>query len=103
MTTIETAPVGTRIWFVGEKRPYRVRARNARYLVCTKPANLHRTVYYTIVDLEEGIRGTENLIFGMGAESDQDCEEMIERLSGHEDPTEISHRNRVPLNVYRIA
>ena len=104
------ATVGTRIWFFGESHPYRVRARSERYLVCTKPFNLQKTVLYTVVDLVEGIRGTENLIFGMGAESDQDCLEMIERLEGKRagkfpgaEATEVSHRNRVPLLVMRIA
>ena len=104
------AEVGTRIWFFGESHPYRIRARSERYLVCTKPFNLQKTVLYTVVDLVEGVRGTENLIFGMGAESDQDCQEMIERLEGKQagkfpgaEATEVSHRNRVPLVVMRIA
>ena len=67
------AKVGTRIWFLGESHPYRIRARGERYLVCTKPFNLQKTVIYTVVDLVEDVRGTENLIFGVGAESDQDC------------------------------
>jgi hypothetical protein len=104
--SLESATVGTRIWFLGESRPYRVRARSERYMVCTKPFNPKHTVLYTVVDLVEGVRGTENLIFGMGAETDQDCEEMIQRLEGKcegVDPTEVSHRNRVALCVIRIA
>lgn len=100
------AKVGTRIWFLGESQPYRIRARGERYLVCTKPFNLQKTVLYTVVDLVEGVRGTENLIFGAGAESDQDCQEMIARLEGEGTSfgnTEVSHRNRVPLVVMRIA
>lgn len=102
---IKVVPVGTRIWFAEEKKPYRVRARCERYLVCTKPFNPRKTVLYTVVDLEEGVRGTENLVFGFGAETDQQCEEMIKRLQGIDDmsiQTEVSHRNRVPLDVVRI-
>ena len=91
--------IGTKIWFIEEKRPYKVRAKNNRYLVCTKPLNIHKTVLYTVVDLQENIRGTENLIFGMGAETDEDCIEMIERLGTE---TEVSYRNRVELNINRI-
>ena len=102
------AEVGTRIWFAEEKRPYRVRARGRRYLVCTKPYNPKHTVVYTVVDLEENVRGTENLIFGMGAETDQQCEDMVARLEGpgHKrifgENTEVSYRNRALVNVARV-
>jgi hypothetical protein len=42
----------------GEKRSYKIQARSDRYLVCTKPFNLRKTVIYTIVDLDQYIRGT---------------------------------------------
>lgn len=54
-----------------------------------------------MVDLDEQVRGTENLIFGMGAETREQCEDMLARLTGT-DPdieTELSARNRVPLRV----
>lgn len=123
-------PVGTRIWFAEEKQPYRVRARSSRYLVCTKPFNPKRTVLYSIIDLEEKVRGPENLVFGMGAETDENCVEMVERLHAitkpytpkeqteikemrgdirrlmkpsYHGPTEVSHRHRIPLHIVRIA
>lgn len=92
-----------KIWFEEEKRPYTIQARSDRFLVCTKPLAIHKTVLYTIVDTKELIRGTENLIFGIGAESRKDCEEMISRLEGlNQDigfQTEISYRNRIPLKI----
>ncbi len=97
--------LGARIWFDQEKRPYRVRSRNKRYLVCTKPFNLRHTVLYTVVDLTQRVRGTENLVFGMGAETDEQCDDMIKRLNAEFpdiDRTEVSQRNRVPLKVARI-
>lgn len=104
---LQYAPVGSKIYFTGERRPYRIRARSKRFLVCTKPFALQKTVLYCICDLELNIRGPENLVFGMGAESDKDCEEIIWRLEGRDsesglDRTEVSHRNRVPLRVDRI-
>ena len=61
---------------------------------------------YTVLDIAQGVRGTENLIFGMGAETDEDCEDMIKRLSGQNAnlgfQTEVSHRNRIPINVVRV-
>lgn len=105
---LKTAAVGSKIWFAEEKRPYTVRARSERYLVCTKPFAAQKTTIYTIVDMQENVRGTENLIFSSGFETQQQCEEAIDRLEGRtpvgpwNEATEVSHRNRVPLNVARI-
>lgn len=89
--------VCNRIKFAEEKRPYTIQAMGKRYLVCTKPFNPKRTVLYTVVDLDEQIRGTENLVFGLGAETKEQCEEMLRRLESGE--TEVSHRNRIPLRI----
>lgn len=103
---LKTAPLKTRIWFEGEKQGYTVRARSERYLVCTKPFNARRTVIYTIVDLEENVRGTENLIFGAGQETDEQCAETINRLEGRDTDlgwaTEVSRRNRVLLKITKV-
>ncbi len=88
-------PLGAKIFVEGEKRPYTVKARNDAFAVCTKPFNPQRTVLYFILDAKRGMRGPENLIFGMGAETVQDCEEMLERLSREDDPTEPSYRHSV--------
>ncbi len=93
--------VGQKIWFNNEKRPYTVRACDKRFVVCTKPFNPQRTVLYTIIDLEQNIRGTENLIFCMGFESDEDCQEALERLQTKE--TEVSHRNNVCLDIAKMS
>lgn len=100
-------PVGTKIKFEGERKRYTVRASNRFFSICTKPQNLVRrrgksatvtpTVMYTIIDWHNRIKGTENLIFGMGAETDQQCEEMLERLTRGD--SEISYRNRAWLNI----
>ena len=54
---------GQKIWFAEEKCPYTIRACNERYLICTKPYR-PKTVMYTIVDLEEEIRGTDGYSIG---------------------------------------
>jgi hypothetical protein len=102
---LNQAPVGTRVWFPEYKRPYRIRARDGRYIVLTQPFNLRRTVLYTIIDLAEGVRGPENLIFGQGAETDEQCEAIVRRLNGSAAGsirTEVSRRNRVSLRVTRV-
>jgi len=92
---------GQKIYFPDEKRPYKVRACNERFAICTKPYNPMRTVLYTIIDLKRDVRGTENLIFGMGFESDQQCNEALCRLTSGE--TEVSYRNFVDLNIQKIT
>lgn len=100
------ATVGDKVRFAEEKQAYTIQARGSRYLVCTKPFNPKRTVLYTVIDLEEKVRGTENLVFGAGAETREDCEEMLMRLEGRDTElgwaTEVSHRNRIPLRVLGI-
>lgn len=91
---------GDKVWFPGEKRPYKVRARNNRYVICTKPFNLKQTVLYTIIDLLKGVRGTENLIFCMGFETDEQCRDALLRLINGE--SEISRQNRAELDIERI-
>lgn len=92
---------GCRVWFQGETRPYRVRATDGvRFVVCTKPFNPKRTVLYTVIDFERQVRGTEDLIFGLGAETDQQCREMCARLTTGE--SKVSYRNFVPLDITRF-
>lgn len=88
---------GQRIYFAEEKKPYTVIAHNERYAVCTKPYNLKKTKFYTIIDLKAEIRGPENLVFGMGANDFKECDEMLTRITTGE--TEISHRHRITLRI----
>ena len=90
---------GERIRFAEEKQSYTIRAKDERFLVCTKPFNPRKTVLYTIVDLVNNIRGTENLIFCMGFETDEDCQEALRRLSSGE--SEVSRRNFIPLKIVK--
>jgi len=90
-------PVGSKIKFKREKQKYTIIASNACFLICTKPFNARKTVLYTIVDRKENVRGTENLVFGFGAETKKQCEEMLERLTQGE--SEVSHRNKIELDV----
>lgn|SRR3990167_1835405 len=90
-------PVGKKIKFAEEKQKYTVRASNVAFTVCTKPMNTLKTVLYTVIDWAENIRGTENVVLGLGAETDEECGDMLERLTQGE--SQISERNRVPLNI----
>ena len=94
---ISELKVGQRIRFSEERQAYRVRASGGRYAVCTKPFNLRHTVLYTVVDFQRRVRGTENLVFGMGAETDEQCVGMLARLESGE--SEVSSRNWIPLSI----
>lgn len=115
---------GQRIWFAEEKRPYRIRVCDGRFLICTKPFNLRRDTYmYTIVDLKEGIRGTDGYSLGpYDYRSDEDCEAFLKELQeraridemntiafGQPDGViydigagHISYRNRIELNITKV-
>ena len=69
--------VGDKVYIPNHKRPFRVRARDDRYIICTKPFNAQHTVIYFIVDLVDKWRAPDNLIFGLGYETDEDCEERL--------------------------
>ena len=92
---------GTKVKFAAEKHCYTVRAAGRRFVVLTKPFAARNTVLYTVCDLAEGVRGTENLVFGEGAETEEQCAEMLARLESGE--TEVSHRNRVLLDIEMVG
>ena len=97
----EQIRVGTKIKFLEEVQRYTVQAITDRYAVCTKPFNCRKTVLYTIIDVQEKIRGPENLIFCMGFETKKQCQEALERLIKSE--SEISYRNRIPLVIESLS
>lgn len=91
---------GQKIWFAREKRPYTVQCFSDRFVICTKPFNPKRTVLYTIIDLKRKVRGTEDLIFCMGFETKELCQEALERLEAGE--SEVSYRNCVDLYILKL-
>lgn len=93
-------PIGTKVKFAGEKQRYTVQASNVAFAVCTKPFNAQKTVLYCIIDWGNKVRGTENLVFGLGAETKQQCEEMLQRLTAGK--TEVSHRRSSVLDIEKV-
>lgn len=100
--------VGDKIWFAEEKRPYKIQACDERFLVCTKPFNPRHTVQYTLVDLNEEIRGADNYWKWGGYfeyETSDGCERALRALNGdlpdEDKPFGISRRNVVELNIVR--
>lgn len=91
--------VGDKLWFRDERLGYTIQAADGRFVVCSKPMNALKTVLYCIVDAKNKIRGPENLVFGLGAETKEQCEEMLKRIQ--EGETEISQRHKASLHVIK--
>lgn len=91
------AQIGDKVHFPTDKRPYKVRARDDRYIILTKPLNLYHTVLYTIIDLKEKWRGPDNMVFCSGYETDEDCNERLNELRRGE--IEVSTRRGIPLDI----
>lgn len=103
-TSIQDAGVGSRVYFDGERMPYTIQARDERFLVCTKPFAARRTYIYSIVDLQRGERGPDNMIFGRagGYETRGDCEDALRELADERSSLEVSRRCCVPLHVTKV-
>ena len=89
--------VGDKVYIPTEKRPYTVRARDDRYVICTKPFNPKHTVLYFIIDLVDKWRGPDDRLFCMGYETDDECAERLAELQNGE--IEVSSRRGIPLDI----
>lgn len=89
--------VGDKVFVAKEKRPYRVRVRDDRYIICTKPFNPKHTVLYFIVDLKRKMRGPDNMIFCSGYETDEHCAERLKELQNG--MIEVSMRRGISLDI----
>lgn len=94
-------PEGSKIKFEEEKQTYTVMASNVAFAICTKPFNPKKTVLYSIIDWNQNVRGRENLVFGMGAETKEECKEMLERLTQGE--SEVSSKHNIPLRIEKLT
>lgn len=116
MTQLE---LNKKVFFNGEKLPMNVRAFNEMYAICSRPINrredadmIKREVemgaygtfteaweankdnyIYSILDLKEMVKGSDNLVFGRYNYSiERDCKKALNALM--KGGIEISHRNR---------
>lgn len=91
--------VDDKILFAGEKVRWTVRAVSAdgRWAICTKPFNLQHTVFYTIIDFDDGVRGPDNMIFSIGYETPEQIAQNMARLEAGD--MEVSHRRDLRLDI----
>lgn len=123
-------PVGAMVKLTRDGRKWwRVRAADSRFAILTRQAEFKPkgTVLYTILDIEQGVRGPCNLIGQGWAEkmTDEECRDLLLHLQvgakvrawdagdrsfdvedawaltgGHW--VEVSHRNRVQLDLGEV-
>lgn len=95
---------GQRIWFSDGKKSFRVREANEHFAICTQPYNFRpKTVVYTIIDFERGVRGPDNMVFGIhDYYSDEDCKDAFDELNRGE--LEVSGRTSrfVKLDIIKV-
>lgn len=87
--------VGDPVFISLDVRPYRVKCRDERFIICTKPFNLKHTVMYFIIDLERKVRGPDDRVFCMGYETQEQCEERLKELQTGQ--IEVSYRRSVGI------
>jgi hypothetical protein len=88
---------GDRVRFYSEEDDciYTVQCRSENFIICTAPCPEQQSVWYSIIDLERGVRGTDNMVFGNGYETPEQCASRLEELVAGD--MEVSYRNNVPL------
>lgn len=89
--------IGDKVWFDAMRNSFTVRAASDRFAVLSRPFAPKKTVLYCIVDREEKVRGPEDLVFGMGAETDAQCQEMLARCEAG--ASKVSKRRALPLKI----
>lgn len=89
--------IGDKVYVPTDKRPYTVKARDERYIICTKPFAAKHTVLYFIIDLLEKRRGPDNMIFCSGYETDEQCRERLKELQNGD--IEVSYRRGISLDI----
>lgn len=94
--------VGEKVYVNTEKTPYKVIARDERFIICNRPIygkldndGKHR-YWYFICDLERGVRGKDDLIFSVyDYRTKEGCEEAL--LALQQGKMEVSCRSCVLL------
>ena len=89
--------VGDKVYIPKHVNPFRVQARDDRFIICTKPFNLKRTVIYFIVDLQNRRRGPDNMIFCSGYNTVEQCQERLQELQ--QGKIEVSYRHGIDLDL----
>lgn len=93
---LKKCQVGNKIKFDSEVQRYTVTACNDRFIIATKPMNALKTYLYTIIDIDNLVRGKDNLVFSIYDydNSDDASKGLIDLMAGG---LEVSYRQRRKL------
>lgn len=73
--------IGSKIKFKSEKQRYTVMAHDARFVIAIKPFNLKKTYIYTIIDLKDKKRSSDNYYCRFDYNSTIECNEALKMLN----------------------
>lgn len=95
---------GDSVWFAAGTKPFKVRAANDRFAICTQPYNFKpKTVIYTIIDFARNVRGLDNTVLGdYSYYTDEECEAALQELING--TMEVSYRTskNVELDIIKV-
>lgn len=98
---MQTLKLNDKIIFHEDKNHFTIKAISNRFAICTRPYNLKKTVFYTIIDFENNKRSTTDLVFNIYDFKNQlDIEQCLLDLESGE--ISLSRRNQVDLNILNI-
>jgi hypothetical protein len=96
--------VGDLLYLYPDKKPYKIKACNEEFAICTKPFNLQHTCLYTILDWRQGKRNRNNMIFNPYDYMIQDdIEKCLRDLTDSKHICKISHRGIVDIEITKIV
>jgi hypothetical protein len=94
---------GQRLKLDTDRRWWTVRAVSPHFTAVTRQADFRKsgTLFYSVLDWRNGVRGPCNLVFGWYGDLDEPgCAQM---LAGFEaDDLHVSQRNWAPIDVARV-
>ncbi len=103
--------VGDKIKFKSEKQRYTITACDERFVIATKPFNARKTYIYTIIDLKENERSSDNYYCKFDYTDPKEAQEALRLLNETVKAMDrnlfgeyfwLSSRRNIPLDIERI-
>lgn len=98
--------VGDKIKFKSEKQRYTIMACDERFIIAQKPFNARKTFLYTIIDLEDCVRGSDNYYCKYDYTKRSEAEEALKQLQQSANMIYpdfwVSSRNSIELDIEDI-
>ena len=93
---------GTKLQWKGQKRRFKVVARNDNFIIITRPYNPERTYEYSILDLEYMKCNHDNYYCKYNYQDVKECEEAIKELQeGRDEEKKTGFENDCYLQLSR--